>query len=51
MPVDGQGSPLPLATLDVLLEGRRRLLSEKYPPPAADSEPAQTEVVWCENMR
>ena len=49
--IDGQGASLPLAILDALLEGRRRLLSEKNPPPPTDSEPAQTEGVWCENVR
>ena len=49
--IDGQGSSLPLAILDALLEGRRRLLNQAYPPPAANSKPAPTEVVWCENVR
>jgi hypothetical protein len=48
--VDGQGPSLPLAILDALLEGRRRLLGEKNPPPPADSA-APAEVVWCENVR
>ena len=49
--VDGQGLSLPLAILDALLEGHRRLLSEKNPQPPANPEPTHTEVVWCENVR
>lgn len=49
--IDGQGSSLPLAILDALLEGRRRLLREAYPKAPADRESAPTEVVWCENVR
>lgn len=49
--VDGRGPTLPLAILDALLEGQRRSLSEGNPQPTANSEPTQTEAVWCENVR